>query len=107
MKQYAGIIGLIVIQLITIFLFRNLELDTVLALWTVVYIYMFSRRLFGLGMMATGHMGDIYMDDNVDRKVRDIDNKKASTYFKNIHTKWIYLALTIINGVATYILIKG
>ncbi len=107
MKKYAGIMILIVLQLITIFLFRNLEVETVLALWTVVYIYMFSRRLFGLGMMATGHMGDIYMDDNVDRNAREIDNKKESTFFKNINTKWIYLALTIINGALTYILIQG
>lgn len=107
MKNYLGIIILIVLQVITVFVFRNLEVDTVLALWTVVYLYMFSRKLFGLGMIASGHLGDIYMNDNVDRKAREIDHKKASTYFKNIHTKWIYLALTIFSGVTTYILIKG
>ena len=56
----------------------------------------------GNANMATGHMGDIYMDDNVDRKAREIGNKVPSV----LNAKWIYLVLTLINGVGTYVLIK-
>jgi len=108
MKNYTSIIILIVVQLITIFVFKNLEITTVLSLWTVLYLYLFSRKALGFEDQASARLGRHYLSLKSDMKVREqLLNKKEEHYtVKKFNPKWIYLALTVINGASTYVLIK-
>ncbi len=113
MKKYLGVIIFITLQLITIFSFTQiLELESVLGIWALIYLYVFSSMVFKttlhVGGIGATHKRD-YDTVTGDLKGEEVHlNIKEPRYsLKSINTKWIYLGLFVINAVFCYILIKG
>ncbi len=121
MKKYIGIITFVSLQVITLFSFTQLlGLSSLLGIWAVIYLYIFSSIIFNTtlhfgGRHYTGLRGNnnIVKEDynNVkgDMTAREVylNNKEPRFSSKYFNTKWIYLGLFITNAVSCFIIIKG
>lgn len=109
MKKYIGIIILITLQLITIFSFtQSFELESVLGIWVLIYLYVFYRKVFRLEGDISVNGGGSYDSVKGYMKANEFNNSnKESRYsLKYINTKWVYLGLSVTNAAICYILIK-
>jgi len=113
MKKYLGIIIYITLQIITIYSFTQfLGLASILGIWAVFYLYIFSSLFFKttlhVGGIEATHKGD-YDTVTSDLKGNEVyqSTKEPHYSLKYINTKWVYLVLSVTNAVICYILIKG
>jgi len=110
MKKYIGIIILITLQLITILsLTQSFELESVMGIWVLIYLYVFYRKVFRLEGDTSISGGGNYdvVKGNIKANEFNNSNKEAHYSLKYINTKWVYLGLSVTNAAICYILIKG
>jgi len=113
MKKYLGIIIFISLQVISIYSFTQfIGLASILGIWAVVYLYIFSSMFFKttlhVGGIGATHKGD-YDTVTSDLKGNEVyqSTKEPRYSLKYINTKWVYLAFSVTNAVICFILIKG
>lgn len=121
MKKYLGLIIFITLQTITIYSFTQiLGLESVLGIWALIYLYVFSSMVFNTTLHFGGRhytalkgnnniINEDYINIKGDLTAREVhlNTKKPRYSLKSINTKWIYLGLFLINAVFCYISIKG
>lgn len=107
MKKYLALIILIPLQVLSL-LIIDFDTASIMGLWTMVYIYIFYRKLFGLeGESSTVSSGSYEtVKGHMKSMAFNASSKEASYSIKYLNTKWLYLTMAIINGITTYMIMK-
>jgi hypothetical protein len=109
MKKFIGIIILVILEIITLFLFSKWDIITILGLWTIVYGTFAFKRLFKIDYLTFSATSRDYDTAKSQLKGDNVKSRiKEEPYIKsNIIAKWLYLTTTFINGGLCFYLIQA
>ncbi|MCH4887262.1 hypothetical protein EZV73_06750 [Acidaminobacter sp. JC074] len=103
--KYLVLVVLLVVELVTIKVFSNFELVTLIAIWGAFYAYIAYRGIFRLDEQVNLSESAVYGGSEILSDHDHINNKSMYNNQFQFSSKWLYLTCFLIHvGICLYLI---
>lgn len=100
MKNYIGLILYLILEIISIIIFKSIGLMSMLALWAAIFLFLTSRKLFTFESSASYHRSNKADETESDSLIQS--NDQTTDHYeleekKVYKEKWAYLLVTLVH----------